>query len=66
VNTGGAPLFARVAEGVPPFTWLANGTPVLVGASSRQAELTLPGPGHVQLAVIDAEGRAARVQVELE
>jgi penicillin-binding protein 1C len=66
VNTGGAPLFARVAEGVPPFTWLANGTPVLVGASSRQAELSLPGPGHVQLAVIDAEGRAARVQVELE
>ena len=66
VNTGGAPLFARVANGVPPFTWLANGTPVLVGAGSRQAELDLPGPGHVQLSVIDAEGRAARVQVELE
>ncbi len=43
VNTGGAALFARVADGVPPFTWLANGTPILVGTTGRQAELFLPG-----------------------
>ena len=66
VQTGGAPLVARVAEGVAPFTWLANGAPVLVKANSRQAELPLTGPGHVSLAVIDARGRSARVQVELQ
>lgn len=66
VATGGAPLVARVERGVPPFTWLANGHPVLVQAASRQAELPLAGPGHVSLSVIDAQGRSARVRVELE
>jgi len=66
VATGGAPLVVRVSEGLPPFTWLANGTPVLVGSPTRQAELILPGPGHVSLAVIDANGHAARAQIELQ
>lgn len=65
VETGGAPLVVKVAEGRPPFTWLANGAPILIGARDRQAELVLPGPGFVTLSVIDAEGRAARARIEL-
>ncbi|MCI2399781.1 penicillin-binding protein 1C [Aliiroseovarius subalbicans] len=66
VATQGAALVARVDQGLPPFTWLANGTPVLVGSMSRQAVLPLAAPGHVTLSVIDATGQAARAQIELQ
>lgn len=65
VETGGAPLVARVESGRAPFTWLANGAPVLVGSTAREAELALTGPGFVTLSVIDADGRAARAQFRL-
>ncbi len=65
IDTGGAPLVARVREGRAPFTWLANGTALRVGANRREVELPLTGPGFIALSVIDAEGRAARVNVEL-
>ena len=65
IDTGGAPLVARVREGRAPFTWLANGEALRVGADAREVELPLSGPGFVSLAVIDANGRAARAQVEL-
>jgi membrane carboxypeptidase/penicillin-binding protein PbpC len=38
---------------------------VLVGSFEREARLALEGPGFVTLAVVDAEGRAARVRFEL-
>ena len=60
---GGIP--ARVERGQPPFTWFANGAPVAVGSFEREARLALEGPGFVTLSVIDARGRAARVDVEL-
>jgi len=44
---------------------LANGAPVRVASHAREDMLDLPGPGHVTLSVIDADGRSARVQVEL-
>lgn len=65
IDTGGAPLVVTVSNGRAPFTWLANGTPVLVNVRARQAELPLSGPGFITLSVIDAEGRAARAQVQL-
>jgi len=64
VETGGAPLGLRIEGGRPPFTLLANGAPVLVATRARTPSLPL-GLGHVTLSVIDAEGRAARAQVEL-
>ncbi|GGD36487.1 penicillin-binding protein 1C [Sinisalibacter lacisalsi] len=64
VETAGASLAVRIEGGRPPFTLLANGTPVLVATRARTPSLPL-GPGHVTLSVIDAEGRAARAQVEL-
>ena len=60
---GGMP--ARVERGHAPFTWFANGAPLEVATFEREARLALPGPGFVTLAVVDAEGRAARVRVEV-
>ena len=61
----GLPVLARVAEGAPPFTWLWNGAPVVTGTREREVMLEDPGAGFGELTVIDAEGRAARVHVEL-
>ena len=60
-----AGLMVKVAGGTAPFTWLADGVPVVVASSEREAMLTLPGTGYVTLSVIDAEGRSDRVQVLL-
>lgn len=63
VMSGG--VLARVDRGRAPFTWFANGAPVLTASHEREARLMLEGPGFVTLSVVDAEGRGARVQVEL-
>ncbi len=65
VETGGMPLAVKIRDGRPPFTVLANGAPVRVASHARETMLDLPGPGHVTLSVIDADGRAARARVEL-
>jgi penicillin-binding protein 1C len=56
---------ARVERGQPPFTWFANGAPVALSSYERETRLAVTGPGFVTLSVVDAVGRAARVQVEL-
>ena len=58
-------LMVKVSGGQGPFTWLADGVPLIVQDRARQAMLPLPGPGFVTLSVIDATGRAARTQVRL-
>lgn len=60
---GGVP--ARVERGAPPFTWFADGAPLQIASYEREARLNVTGPGFVTLSVVDAEGRAARVRVEL-
>lgn len=60
-----AGLKVRVTGGTAPFTWLADGVPVIVGLVDREAMLALPGMGFVTLSVIDAEGRSARSQVRV-
>ncbi|OYX20887.1 MAG: penicillin-binding protein 1C [Rhodobacterales bacterium 32-66-9] len=60
-----AGLKVRVTGGTAPFTWLADGVPVIVGMKAREAMLALPGMGFVTLSVIDAEGRSARSQVRV-
>ncbi|MBI1418857.1 MAG: penicillin-binding protein 1C [Limimaricola sp.] len=59
------PLVVKVADGTAPFTWLANGAPVAV-SHVREAQLPDPGPGFSALTVIDAEGAAARVHIEVK
>lgn len=58
-------LMVRVSGGVAPFTWLADGAPVLAGAQSASIMLPALGQGFVTLSVIDAEGRSARSRVRL-
>ncbi len=60
-----AGLKVRVQGGTAPFTWLADGVPVIVALDAREAMLALPGAGFVTLSVIDAEGRSARAEVRL-
>lgn len=60
-----AGLKVRVSGGTAPFTWLADGVPLVVAADARETMLTLPGLGFVTLSVIDAEGRSDRVAIRL-
>jgi len=57
---------ARVNEGRPPFTWLANGRPVLTGTRRREVLLPDLGRGFIDLTVIDSGGRAARAAIRIE
>jgi penicillin-binding protein 1C len=60
-----AGLKVRVTGGTAPFTWLADGVPLVVALDARETMLALPGAGFVTLSVIDAEGRSARAAVRL-
>ena len=60
-----AGLMVRVRGGTAPFTWMADGVPLVVAMSDRETMLTLPGTGFVTLSVIDAEGRSARAKVRV-
>lgn len=60
-----AGLKVRVTGGTAPFTWLADGVPMVVALDDRETMLALPGAGFVTLSVIDAEGRSARAAVRL-
>lgn len=58
-------LLVKVSGGQGPFTWLADGVPVVVKNRARSAILALTGTGYVSLSVIDAKGRSARANVRL-
>lgn len=58
-------VLLRVRGGRAPFTWLADGVPVVVASPARDALVPLAGPGFVTLSVIDAEGRSARSSVRI-
>jgi len=58
-------ILARVERGRAPFTWFADGAPVVRATHEREARLDLEGPGFVTLSVVDAEGRSARVRFEV-
>ncbi len=60
-----AGLKVRVSGGTAPFTWLADGVPLVVAMDARETMLALPGAGFVTLSVIDATGRSARAKVQL-
>ncbi|MEO0371343.1 MAG: penicillin-binding protein 1C [Pseudomonadota bacterium] len=59
-------LAVKLRDGTPPFTWLANGTPVITGAHRREETLRNVQKGYSTLTVIDAEGRADRVTVWID
>lgn len=66
LTTGqGGPLIMKVRNGVPPFTFFANGTPFGRSDFARQGTWDPDGPGFVTLSVVDAEGRSDNVTVFL-
>jgi len=62
----GAPLMVKVRNGVPPFTFFANGAPFGRPEFARQSLWTPDGPGYVTLSVVDAEGQGDSVRVFLD
>ena len=59
-------LPVKVRGGTPPYTWMANGQPLLTGVRVPQASITGLGAGFSQISVIDALGRSARVNIRLD
>ncbi|WP_444453374.1 penicillin-binding protein 1C [Rhodobacter capsulatus] len=66
IETAGQGLTVKLRGGQPPFTWLANGAPLLVGSRTRETVLALTGPGFVSLTVLDAKGRSDHRQIVLK
>ena len=60
------PLNIKIRNGVPPFTFFANGAPFGRSAFARQTSWTPDGPGYVTLSVVDAKGRSDLVKVFVE
>ncbi len=56
----------KVRDGKPPFTWLADGSPILTGVHRRETALTGISEGFSKISVIDAAGRSARVTVRID
>lgn len=59
-------LAVKLRDGTPPFTWMANGVPVITGTHRREAMVDNVQKGYSTLTVIDAEGRADRVTVWID
>ncbi|MDF1873796.1 penicillin-binding protein 1C [Vannielia sp.] len=64
LETGGA-LVVKLRDGAPPFTLLANGTPLATGLTRREMVFDWAAPGFLTLTVIDAKGQTARSEVEV-
>lgn len=60
-----SPLMVKVRNGVPPFTYFANGAPFGRPEFARQNAWVPDGPGYVTLSVVDAHGRGDAVTVFL-
>lgn len=62
----GGDLTLKLRGGTAPFLVLANGTPVLTGARSREITLPSPSAGFSSLVVVDGTGRSDRVDLRID
>jgi penicillin-binding protein 1C len=62
----GQKLVVKVRNGVPPFTYFADGAPFAQSDFARQTSLVPDGPGFVTLSVVDAKGQSDIVKVFLQ
>ena len=66
MDGGKLPLVLKINGGKAPYRWLANGAP-LPDTSRKRTQRWMPdGPGFSQLTVIDANGKAASVNLFVE
>ena len=56
---------AEGRRGTLPLTWLVDQAPLTSSPHRREAFLKPPGPGFVQITVVDAEGHSDRTQIRL-
>ncbi|MEP7240456.1 MAG: penicillin-binding protein 1C [Devosia sp.] len=61
-----APLIVKIRNGVPPFTFFANGAPFGRSDFARQDSWLPDGPGYVTISVVDAKGRSDAVKVFID
>ncbi len=61
-----AALALKAQGGVPPLTWIINGTPLGEADLRRQSAWTPDGAGFARVSVIDAKGASDSVLVRLE
>jgi penicillin-binding protein 1C len=54
------PLTLKVRDGLPPFTWLADGAPLDVSRFDREVSFQPRGEGFLSISVIDRSGQSAR------
>jgi penicillin-binding protein 1C len=59
-------LALKAQGGVPPLTWIINGTPLGAADLRRQSAWTPDGAGFARVSVIDAKGASDSVLVRLE
>src|SRR5690606_27648831 len=66
LRASNAPLVLRLNGGRPPFRWITNGKVLSARERSRNFQWLPDAVGPATLTVIDAAGRAASVQVDIE
>ncbi len=57
------PVALKAEGGTLPLTWLVDGVPLASSPHRRDTFLKPPGPGFVQITVVDAEGHSDRTQI---
>jgi penicillin-binding protein 1C len=63
---GDAGLALKAMGGAPPFTWFADGLPIVIGEARRETAWETPGKGFARLSVIDSRGHTASVRVRVD
>lgn len=65
-GTNASPLVLKLQGGKAPFRWLANGKPLEKRSRRRTGNWVPDGRGYSTLTVVDADGRAASVEVFID
>jgi len=65
VLSADGPVTVRAMGGRRPLTFLVDGAPLSADRIRREAAWLPPGPGFYRLTVLDSEGAAARVNVQV-
>lgn len=60
------PLIVKLEGGARPYSWLVNGAPVDAPAFRKQLVLSPRSAGYTRVAVVDANGRVARIDLTIK
>ena len=56
----------KVNGGVAPFTWFADGLPILKEEFRRDSFWDKPNLGFARISIVDATGRTATTRIRIE